>query len=69
MTLKTLDDVHAVVEALRTSDYDPESQHSTEDELWGAVLRAIADGSCPDPKAWALAAIETSEIDFPRWTA
>lgn len=69
MTLKTLEDVLAAVDMIRAEASDDESAHGTEDELHGAVLHAIADGSCPDPKAWAAAALESTKISFSRWCA
>jgi hypothetical protein len=69
MALKTIDDVRAAVEVIRAEANDDESAHGTEDELHEAVLQAIADGSCPDPKAWASAALESTKIRFSRWCA
>jgi hypothetical protein len=69
VTIKTLEDVRAAVEAIRNSAEDAEGAHSAEDDLWEAVLRSIAADACPDPKAWAAEAMKTQEIDFQRWGA
>ena len=48
---------------------DPERAHSMADALHVRVLRAIADGDCIDYEAMAEAALDTEEIDCPRWCA
>jgi hypothetical protein len=49
-----------------TGDY--EAAHGEEDDLWRDVLRAIADGA-DNPRAMAREALETTHIDFERYTA
>jgi len=46
-----------------------EFAHRAEDELYVAVLRAIAVGETDDPRGVAAAALETQGLDFSRWTA
>jgi hypothetical protein len=48
---------------------DTERAHGLEDELWGDVLQAIADGKCRDPRACAQLALTTTRINFHRWCA
>lgn len=48
---------------------DPESSHENEDHLYLQVLKAIAHGTCEDPKACAAEAIKTKSIKFDRWYA
>lgn len=47
---------------------DAEAAHSSEDGLWREVLRNIADG-CPYPRSLAMTALQTTDLDFPRWCA
>ena len=47
---------------------DDEAQHSAEDELWAAVLEAIAAGE-PNPDRLAAAALRTRLLNFERWCA
>lgn len=61
--------VAAKVENIKRLTSDPETAHICEDQLWEAVLYVIAEGECADPKACAIAALRTKEIDFPRWCA
>ena len=48
---------------------DDEKAHALEDELHQAVLKAIADGTCEDPRMCAAQALKTLEIPFARWCA
>ena len=41
----------------------------TTDQLYDAILRAIAAGECEDPGACARAALETGKLTFSRWYA
>jgi hypothetical protein len=55
---------------LHRDKIDAEAAHGAEDELYEAVLRAIAkSGSLENARALAEAALETKKIDFPRWTS
>jgi hypothetical protein len=56
-----------IVSAAGKFGCDPEGLHSCEDDLYRAVLTAIAMGTCDDPKACAAAALKTQNADFPRW--
>lgn len=42
-----------------------ETAHALEDRMFFAVLRAIATGTCKDPKECAKIAIQV--LDYPRW--
>lgn len=48
---------------------DPEVAHSLEDDLHGAVLKAIAEKRTQDPQGIAGAALRTLSSDFARWCA
>lgn len=56
------------IEAKAEAD-DDESAHSLEDELFIAVLEAIAYGQTPDPALLAREALKSRKIDFNRWMA
>lgn len=64
----TPDDVRFRVAEIAAMADDPEAAHGFEDSLWSEVLRAIAKGA-DDPAGLARAALETLELDFPRWRA
>lgn len=59
--------VRSKVEQIKMEKDDAEAAHCLEDELHQAVLRGIARGVCDDPVACAAYALDTREIDFPRW--
>jgi hypothetical protein len=65
----TVSEIRAEVERIRSIARDDEAAHSAEDGLRERVLRFIADGKADDPQHLALAALETSKIDFQRWCA
>lgn len=44
-----------------------EEAHMAEDELWRAVLRAIATGAAVDGASMARLALTTAGLDFSRW--
>lgn len=56
---------------IRSMSHDPEKAHVLEDQLHTDVLRAIADRAetVKDPVDWALTALATSSIEFPRWAS
>lgn len=60
-------DVQLRLTLIRAKARDPESAHALEDDLAHMVLRAIAREQCEDPRALAAAALQSREIDFPRW--
>lgn len=64
----TLDDVLELVQGVSDSQGDPEMAHSREDDMYRAVLTAIADGAL-NARELARAALETSTMAFPRWCA
>ena len=64
-----VDSVECLRERVSTNEADPEDYHIGEKGLWHVVLRSIADETCDDPRACAAAALETLDIDFPRWFA
>ena len=55
------------LEAIRRMTHDPERAHSAERDLWQSVLEAAAAGH--DVKQAATLALETEDLDFPRWFA
>jgi hypothetical protein len=64
----TVEEVRRQVEELRAHHDDPEGAHGDEDQLHEDVLRAIADGA-PNAAELAALALQTIDIDFPRWYA
>lgn len=52
-----------------SGNFDDESAHADEDELYQAVLSAIATGACDDPAGCAAEALKTKDLDFARWYA
>jgi len=64
----TVDDVREFVEEIRLSAGDDEVAHSMEDELYVAVLQAIANGA-DSPEKLAAEALKTKDIEFSRWCA
>lgn len=71
MTKKLIDleYIKAEVSEIKIISGDNEAAHESEDVLWMEVLEAIADGTCPDPKACAAEALKTRDIKFTRWYA
>jgi hypothetical protein len=69
-TQLTVDDVHGrIAEIAKIVDAgNNEVAHGEEDRLWEDVLEAIADGH-EQPRALAIAALSTCELDFARWYA
>lgn len=65
----TLNDVKTRLFKINETRGDNEVAHTMEDELHQDVLRAIADGTCDDPKACAAEALKSIDIDFARWYA
>lgn len=65
----TPDEIKKSVEVISAVAGDNEDAHIKEDELHLAVLTAIADGTCDDPRACAAEAIKTQAIEFTRWHA
>jgi hypothetical protein len=64
----TEETILAAVAGIEASKGDPESAHAQEDELYRAVLQAIADGH-ESPALLAAAALDSQKVDFPRWCA
>jgi hypothetical protein len=64
----TVDQVVARVAEIQQMSDDDENAHSSEDELWEDVLRAIADGAS-QPASLAAVALRTKGISFARWHA
>jgi hypothetical protein len=62
-------DVQAALERIRSLAGDDESAHMEEDNLYEAVLQAIADGTAEDPAGMAALALKASAIEFSRWYA
>ena len=63
----TVDATRAAVEKVRAIRHDPELAHGMEDDLYKIVLEFIATGSCGNPEKIAKIALETQDIEFPRW--
>jgi hypothetical protein len=64
----TVDDVRKRVAEIRARANDPEVAHAREAGLHVDVLAAIAAGA-ESPRELASLALETCDIDFPRWHA
>lgn len=62
-------EVRRRIQKIKDQSGDPEIAHSSEDSLWHDVLYSIAHGDCARPHLMAALALETRDIDFPRWTA
>lgn len=56
------------VNAVAVEVHDPEKAHGLEEDLWRDVLKAIEEGH-PFPRTLARLALETQDIEFPRWGA
>ena len=65
----TIEWIGEQVAAIRECVGDPDSAHSMEDDLYRIVLEHIGAGKVDDPALCACAALETKELDFPRWCA
>lgn len=61
----TIEEVIERVEKIKEVQDDPEQAHALEETLWHDVLKHIASGQCVHPAAFAIAALETENIDFP----
>lgn len=61
---KRLEDI-----ANEADDGDNEAAHSMEDDLYFAVLKAIAEGKTDDPQSLAREALKSADIEFTRWCA
>ncbi len=61
----TVEQVRAEVQRLRTLTRDPEAFHAEEDKLHRRVLEQLAS----EGRSLAAAALETLNIDCPRWIA
>ena len=66
--LISVEEVIDLVEAVERIQDDDESAHALEDDIWEAVLRAIAEGA-DDAKGLAAAALKTQDFGFSRWCA
>ncbi len=69
MNRLTREDVREWVGRIANQSHDDEAAHTLEDELREHVLRAIADGTCEDPKGCAEEALKSNNIKFERWCA
>jgi hypothetical protein len=70
MSPLTVEEVRAEVEIIRLGRFDAEQAHGREDHLHQRVLSTIALGvSEEQARVLARAALETVDIDFPRWCA
>lgn len=57
------------VNDIRILASDAEAAHKSEDDLYLALLTAIAEGRCKDPAECARVAIQSKNIAFHRWCA
>jgi len=62
----TLEQVADRIAAIVLMASDEAAAHSQEDRLRHDVLKAIASGA-DDPRALAVLALTTSDLDFARW--
>ena len=62
-------DVEHALGILRELVDDPESAHIAEKQLWRGVLLSIAVGLAGNAADMAKLAVESQDIDFPRWYA
>jgi hypothetical protein len=58
-----------MVERVRGAAGDDEIAHSLEDDLYHALMHAIANGECDDPSVCATEALKTEKMKFARWCA
>lgn len=65
----TPETVKARVDAIAAGKQDYEMAHIQEDEMFREVLKAIADGTCADPRECARVALTSCDIRFPRHCA
>jgi hypothetical protein len=65
----TVTEVQKWLDSIAACARDDEAAHSSEDSLYEAVLRAIADGRAEDPREMARLALSSGEIEFARWCA
>lgn len=58
------------VQKIAKAQEDPEEAHFLEDDLWRAVLKAIAaESSDPHARSLASEALKTMKVEFERWYA
>jgi hypothetical protein len=69
LRFKTVDEVKECLARLEEIRDDDEAAHGLEDDIWEAVLFAIASGEAEQPGAMALEALLTREVEFSRWCA
>jgi hypothetical protein len=69
MEVKTVEDAQQIVARIGVRAADWESAHGLEDELYVAVLQAIASGRLFGDEAVELAqaALKSKQFDFPRY--
>ena len=63
----TINDVIEWVDRVAENADDFEMARAIEDDIHDAVLKSIAEGTCPDPKRFAEAAMRSATIEFPRY--
>lgn len=70
MRLK-VEDVEEMVVHLEDIKSDDEGAHAFEDDIWEAVLKAIAEGRVApdDVEKVCAAALATKKVEFHRWCA
>lgn len=64
----TVEQIREEIEKIKASNPDDEAQHGMEDDLYLAVLTAIANGAL-NPTELAREAIKTQEMEFRRHCA
>ena len=65
----TPESVRAAVASIAEVAGDDEVAHSRTDEMYIALVLAIAEGRCTDPPLCCSFALAVEEIDFERWCA
>lgn len=65
----TLEEITQKIQQIEDAKHDDETAHSLEDDLHQAVLKSIANKTCPTPRTAAWLALTTLKIDFERWCA
>ena len=65
-----VDDVIEYIESISdVAKTDYETAHGMEDDLFEEVLKAIATGTCVNPKEVAVEALKVKKLDFARHCA
>jgi len=55
------------IEEIKMQSHDAEVAHSIEDHLYFSIIASISQDLCENPKECCKIALESWDIDFPRW--